>query len=330
MSMEQHPIPQNISSYEFRLVGDMTLKQFLQLAGGIAVGVVFYQLPLPGFVRYPLVFISVVIGIALAFVPINGRPFARYILAFIAAIYTPTQYAWRQVENKIVSPTPTAPIPPVTPINPTVPITPQTILPETPHPVAKEAPIVISQDNSAPAPVAKNTTSSSISPTPTKNESPQNPVFQPETIKPTPPPVELSTDSQTIFSSTPKAPENTPTSPPTPANIFTATKPAPLPESNKASYTNLIQTPTQPNILTGLVVTKDSNPVDSAIIEILDSNTGVPARALRTNRTGQFQIATPLSKGRYTIQTEKDGLTFAPINVEVDNKIIEPLIITTI
>ena len=36
--METHPVPQNISSYEFRLVGDMTLKQFLYLAGGILLG----------------------------------------------------------------------------------------------------------------------------------------------------------------------------------------------------------------------------------------------------------------------------------------------------
>jgi len=31
--MEQHPIPQQISSYEFKLVGEMTLKQFLKAAG---------------------------------------------------------------------------------------------------------------------------------------------------------------------------------------------------------------------------------------------------------------------------------------------------------
>ncbi len=29
--MEQHPIPQQISSYQIKLVGDMTLKQFFQV-----------------------------------------------------------------------------------------------------------------------------------------------------------------------------------------------------------------------------------------------------------------------------------------------------------
>jgi len=33
--MEQHPIPQQITSYEFKLVGEMTLKQFAKAAGGI-------------------------------------------------------------------------------------------------------------------------------------------------------------------------------------------------------------------------------------------------------------------------------------------------------
>jgi len=37
--MEQHPIPQQISSYQFKLVGDMTLAQFGKAAGGIVIAV---------------------------------------------------------------------------------------------------------------------------------------------------------------------------------------------------------------------------------------------------------------------------------------------------
>ena len=37
--MEQHPIPQQISSYEFKLIGDMTLKQFLKAAIGIILAI---------------------------------------------------------------------------------------------------------------------------------------------------------------------------------------------------------------------------------------------------------------------------------------------------
>ena len=48
--MQQHPVPQHISNYEFKLVGDMTLKQFFQLAGGILVALIFYATPLPGII----------------------------------------------------------------------------------------------------------------------------------------------------------------------------------------------------------------------------------------------------------------------------------------
>ena len=94
--MEQHAVPQNIASYEFKLVGDMTLKQFLELAGGVIVGLVFWSLPLPTIVRGFLVFFSVLFGILMAFVPINGRPFGQWVLAFFRAIYAPTQYYWKQ------------------------------------------------------------------------------------------------------------------------------------------------------------------------------------------------------------------------------------------
>ena len=45
---ESHPIPQQISSYQFRLVGDMTLKQFFQLArGGLDVASFLFHGPAP-------------------------------------------------------------------------------------------------------------------------------------------------------------------------------------------------------------------------------------------------------------------------------------------
>lgn len=55
--MEQHPIPQQISSYEFKLVGEMTLKQFLKAAGGIVLALLFNSTKLVFFVKYPLVFL---------------------------------------------------------------------------------------------------------------------------------------------------------------------------------------------------------------------------------------------------------------------------------
>jgi hypothetical protein len=94
--MEQHPIPQHISSYEFRLIGEMTLGQFARVAGGVIVGLLFYALPLPGFIKWFLVLLSAGLGAAFAFFPIEGRPLETWILAFLKSIYSPTQYVWRK------------------------------------------------------------------------------------------------------------------------------------------------------------------------------------------------------------------------------------------
>src|ERR1700690_1273762 len=94
--MEQHPIPQNVSSYQFKLVGDMTLKQFFQVAGGILAGIIFYSLPLLGIIKLPLAFISVLLGVGLAFLPFEERPLEKWIFAFFRAIYSPTLFTWQK------------------------------------------------------------------------------------------------------------------------------------------------------------------------------------------------------------------------------------------
>lgn len=95
--MEQHPIPQQITSYQFRLVGDMTLKQFFELAGGVVVGLIFYSTPLHPLIKWPLIFFSTLLGIALAFLPFEDRPLEDWIIAFFRSIYSPTIYAWKKL-----------------------------------------------------------------------------------------------------------------------------------------------------------------------------------------------------------------------------------------
>ena len=82
--------------------------------------------------------------------------------------------------------------------------------------------------------------------------------------------------------------------------------------------------PTQPNILVGMVLDKKGELVEGAILEIRNSQ-GVPVRALKTNQLGQFTIATPLENGVYEIETEKKGLKFDIIKVEVKGEIIKPI-----
>ena len=62
--MEQHPIPQQISSYEFKLVGEMTLKQFGKAAGGIILALIVNSSHLVFFIKWPLVFVFAAGGLA--------------------------------------------------------------------------------------------------------------------------------------------------------------------------------------------------------------------------------------------------------------------------
>jgi len=130
MPVEQHPIPQDVTGYRFRLVGDMTLKQFAELAGGLVLALVFWSSPLPFFFKYPLAALAAVLGAGMAFVPINGRPFEQWIIAFIRSIYSPTVFIW----NKSTIDDVTTPPLQSTPPGPKLPT------PTPPHPDSQPAP----------------------------------------------------------------------------------------------------------------------------------------------------------------------------------------------
>lgn len=95
--MIEHPVPQNITAYQFRLIGNMTIKQFALLGGGIGIGFLVYSTNLPGIFKWPLISIVVVIGIALAFVPYEERTLDQWFLNFFKAMYRPTKFFWRRL-----------------------------------------------------------------------------------------------------------------------------------------------------------------------------------------------------------------------------------------
>ena len=141
MPIEQHPIPQDVAGYKFRLIGDMTLKQFIWLAGGIILGLFIYQLPLPFFFKYPLAALAVGLGAGIAFVPIEGRAMDKWLIAFIKSIYSPTQYVWQKDEGQSLTTAPSvSKTPPPQPkIEPKPTIIPE---PVRPTPVAEARPVV--------------------------------------------------------------------------------------------------------------------------------------------------------------------------------------------
>ncbi len=113
-TMEQHPVPQNVTTFQFRLIGDMTIKQFGYLAGGVLLAYISYRLPLPFFFSWPLALIFGLGGFGFAFVPVEERPMDIWVLSFIKSVYSPTQYVWEKE-----APPPVAP--PATKVLPTAP-----------------------------------------------------------------------------------------------------------------------------------------------------------------------------------------------------------------
>ena len=57
----------------------------------------------------------------------------------------------------------------------------------------------------------------------------------------------------------------------------------------------------------------------------MQDEAGNPSRVLKTNALGQFKSSAPLANGRYLIITEKEGLKFDRVNVDLAGEIIQPI-----
>lgn len=94
--MEQHPVPQDITGFQFKLIGDMTVKQFVYLAGGLVVAFIIYHLNIIVFVKYPLLALFAGGGAALAFLDVDKRPLDRIVASFFRSVYRDTRYIWKK------------------------------------------------------------------------------------------------------------------------------------------------------------------------------------------------------------------------------------------
>jgi hypothetical protein len=94
-SSAQHAVPQNIMDVEFKLIGDLTMRQFsyLCVCGGLAY--LNFEF-IPGIFKFPVSLGFVVLGLSLAFVPIQERGLDQWIINFFRAVYSPTQRIWKK------------------------------------------------------------------------------------------------------------------------------------------------------------------------------------------------------------------------------------------
>lgn len=323
--MQQHPVPQNISSYEFRLVGDMTLKQFFQLAGGVVIALVFYASGLPGIVKWPLVAFFSLLGAALAFLPLEERPLSTWIIAFFKAVYSPTQYIWTSGEaEEVFSKEPAGALPPAMPTGSAVraeedlakipenqvlssfeeaeksffqkvSVIFQTVfVPNQPIGAtiqAQQPPMPIAEMS---VPPAQPTKIQAASPRP---QAQSVPITRPALVQQGVSPVFRQAEAPAKSGQAVFAPEAAPPNP-----------------------------PAIPNTVVGQVLTQDGKIIAGAILEMRDSERR-PMRALKTNKVGHFLTVTPIKNGVYEIETEKEGFSFDTIKVSAEGKIIPPILI---
>ncbi len=116
-----HPIPQDVTGFQFKLIGAMTVKQFLYLAVPSVVAWVLYSAPfLPWFIKFPLIIILAVSAVVMAFLPIEGRPADVMLKHFFEALFAPNQFIYQKTGQKLafttISPPPISQKPMVNPI----------------------------------------------------------------------------------------------------------------------------------------------------------------------------------------------------------------------
>jgi hypothetical protein len=297
--MEQHPIPQQISSYEFKLVGDMTLKQFIKAAAGILLAVLINTTKIVVIIKWPLMAVSAGAGLLLAFVPFEDRPLETWALAFLKSIYSPTIYLykkrsqknWLELENlksKITADDSDNSEEPVLPI--------------------KDTRRVNEFIQSLPS-VKRET--ETFKP---KAEIKQNKINpQPEALTKTEPLEEkkdaIKTDADWRD---------------TKANLNLKTEKLEATGSAVFGSIPMPDIPDTPNIIVGMATDETGKIVEGVIIEIQDEH-GNPSRVLKTNQLGQFRTSAALANGRYLIICEKDGYKFDRVNVDLNGEIVKPI-----
>lgn len=301
--MEQHPIPQQITSYEFKLVGEMTLKQFGKAAGGIIIALIINASPLVFFIKWPLIFIFAVGGLAMAFVPFQDRPLDVWLSAFIKSIYSPTIYTYRKKAQsnwleidltKQIESDKEEKNKKELPVKESHKV--QEFIESLPS-VGREDQVIMSQPDSRDTDlVEKVETRSEILETGIGKIEKTEEAEEDKIVEEVVAPANLDLKREKL-GATGKA-------------VFGE---IPMPDL-----------PEQPNLVVGMVTDLNGKIVEGAIVEIQDKE-GNPSRVLKTNQLGQFKTSTQLATGDYLIVTEKEGFNFDRVEVNLNNEIVKPI-----
>lgn len=372
--MEQHPVPQNVTTFQFRLIGDMTIKQFGYLAGGAILAYISYILPLPFFFTWPLTVIFAFLGIGFAFIPIEERPMDIWVLSFLKSVYAPTQFVWHRTQQPTPAQQPSPMLPPTQSATKTQSTT-QTqtaAQPSTPTPATKPITAALQGFYTQPSVTPKKSLLDSLFSwvdtlfAPSQPQKPNSalravssPPTQPQVVPPVittvvphvPPPAaseknpeleklqeEISklqteltnktTVEDRVLELQKEMNEMKKQKQEMEANILSMKKRASsIPLSEKPTYKAGVVAPpptgptvkvippdvairaglpkltTFPNVVTGIIKDNQGGLLPGVLVTVRDKE-GIPLRALKTNKIGQFAASTQLPNGVFFIEVE--------------------------
>lgn len=253
-------------------------------------------LPLNHVVGIPIIVFSSLLGVAFAFLPLADRPLDHWVGAFFKAVHSPTQASWRSRTS------------------------PDTKI-DTRDPAFKNRlGVYLSSLGISPTPPLPLTR---IKPE-NFNQTPKVEATQlqqmAEYIKRLQTKIVDSERQLQEFKSAATHYQPIPTPAPAPPAGGPQVK---VVESPTPTPTTLTLT-TFPNVINGIVTDTAGNYLEGAIVSIHDKD-GLPIRALKTNKLGQFSGATPLADGIYTVIFEKDSLEFETLQTELNGSVLAPL-----
>jgi len=402
MEEQQHPVPQDITGFEFKLVGDMTLRQFGFLAGGVMLAVLFYFSGLPGFAKWPLVGFFVFAGVAFAFLPIEERPLDKWVSNFIRSVYAPTIFTWKKRKavldfmnidltrpeykpreklralsreerkiNKYLSNLPekddselgkkeiemlkgidfsyggqAEPVeikreePALQPRS-FIPIRGDILMPEKKDEIKEDVPGFLEKDDEKEKRKEGifrdgiegkiDTLESKINELKESGRTNTGALWQlkelglelqkakAEKEKLKQELGDLKRKKEVMKGVTPTIDESIPEEVKTERVKFIT--------AEMAQKRGIPVSPGKANIIGGIVKDKDGREIEGVVLVVKDKNEA-PVRALKTNRVGQFMMATPLENGRYTIELEKEGCLFDIIEIELKGGVLPAVEIT--
>lgn len=361
----EHAVPQNVTSFEFHLVGDMTLRQFAFLASGAVASYITYAIffPISPYISLPFIILFAASGAALAFLPFGGRPLDHWLVSYFKAVTSPTQGLW--IEPKITNLNPAliqrygsaknfiyqnrfqlylSSLDQTVSTQPSVSkapqATPPSVKPMESKPNTGLSHIVnrISQDETTND---KRQTINEIQPLPTKEElndlvnmakfaqtlrgKIQQTEREIESLKTG---KNYQTQYKTLSTNLQDLVQQT-------EDLYEKTSEykKEMPAQKPAHV--VVVKPEEPK-QTQLILTSSPNVINGVVcdvagtylegvIVIIHDKDNIPVRAVKTNKLGQFAGATPLPSGVYTVTLEKDNLIFDTLQITLDGGVLAPL-----